>query len=61
MPSDRFASQLCIMRAVFKAVHGEELREDTECVQTLTAEMESSGVHLLSEVIAFFAKISNIF
>lgn len=61
MPSDSFSSQLSTMRAVFKAVHGEELRAGTECVQTLTAEMERAGVHVSSEVIAFFARISIFF
>ena len=40
-----------------RAVHGEELREGTMCVETLTAKLEKSGTDLPSDVISFFAKI----
>lgn len=61
IPSDSFSSQILVMREVFKAVHGEGLREGTMCVQTLTSEMERAGVDLPPDVISFFARISTFF
>lgn len=61
IPSDHFFSQLTIMREVFKALHSEGLTEGTNCLKTLTSDLESANVDLPIDVIAFFAKISLYF
>lgn len=61
IPSDHFYSQLTIMREVFKSLHSEGLTEGSQCLKTLTSDLESANVDIPKEVIAFFAKISLFF
>ena len=60
MPTEKFLSQLLVLREIFKAVHGKGLRAGVNSVQTLTSDMEKSGVDLPPDVISFFCKNINI-
>ena len=49
------------MRQVFKAVHGDTLREGKGCVSKLTSEFQLVVQDLPTDIISFFAKISIFF
>lgn len=61
VPSDEFLSQLKIMREIFKAVHGNSLKEGKKCVQTLCSDFGKAGVNIPADVQHFFARISIFF
>lgn len=61
LPSDVFFSQLVKMRAMFKAVHGESLREGKYCFSSLASAIERMGIDLPTDVMLFFCKISVYF
>lgn len=61
MPSDEFLSQLKIMREIFKAVHGNSLKEGKKCVQILCSDFGKAGVNIPADVQHFFARISIFF
>ena len=56
IPSAHFFSQLTIMREVFKALHSERLTEGTNCLKTLTSDLESENVDLPNDAIAFLGQ-----
>ena len=56
-----FYSQITTMREVFQTVYGDTLKEGKDCCKRIVSEIESVGVDLPKDVIAFFAKISVFF
>lgn len=61
VPSEDFYSQLTTMREIFKTINGDSLKEGKGCFKKIISAIESVGVNLPSDVIAFFAKISVFF